>query len=32
VTVGITGTCPPALTQCEIDRIFLRTVQQALQR
>jgi hypothetical protein len=30
VTVGITGACPTALTQCEIDRIFPRTVQQAL--
>jgi hypothetical protein len=30
VTVGVTGACPPALTQCEIDRIFPRTVQQAL--
>lgn len=26
VTVGITGACPPALTQCEIDRIFPRSV------
>lgn len=30
VTLGITGACPPALTQCEIDRIFPKTVQQAL--
>lgn len=30
VTVGITGACPPALTQCEIDRIFPRTVAQEL--
>ncbi|MBN9607886.1 MAG: hypothetical protein BGO26_06675 [Actinobacteria bacterium 69-20] len=30
VTIGITGACPPALTQCEIDRIFPRTVAQEL--
>lgn len=30
VTVGITGACPPALNQCEIDRIFPRTVAQQL--
>lgn len=30
VIVGITGACPPALTQCEIDRIFPRTVAQEL--
>lgn len=30
VTVGITGACPPALAQCEIDRIFPRTVAQEL--
>ncbi len=30
VTVGITGACPPALVQCEIDRIFPRTVAQEL--
>lgn len=30
VTIGITGACPPALSQCEIDRIFPRTVAQEL--
>ncbi len=30
VTIGITGACPPALVQCEIDRIFPRTVAQEL--
>jgi hypothetical protein len=30
VTFGITGACPPALSQCEIDRIFPRTVAQEL--
>jgi hypothetical protein len=30
VTIGITGACPPALTQCEIDRIFPRTIAQEL--
>jgi hypothetical protein len=30
VTIGITGACPPALTQCEIDRIFPRTVAEEL--
>lgn len=30
VTIGITGACPPALTQCEIDRIFPRTIVQEL--
>lgn len=28
--VGITGACPPALVQCEIDRIFPNTVEQEL--
>jgi hypothetical protein len=26
VTIGVTGACPPALVQCEVDRIFPRTV------
>lgn len=30
VTLGITGACPPALTQCEVDRIFPRAVAQEL--
>lgn len=30
VTIGITGACPPALVQCEIDRIFPRTVAEEL--
>lgn len=30
VVLGITGACPPALVQCEIDRIFPRTVAQEL--
>lgn len=30
VTIGITGACPPALPQCEIDRIFPRTIAQEL--
>ncbi|MBN9608875.1 MAG: hypothetical protein J0I11_06095 [Actinobacteria bacterium] len=30
VTIGVTGACPPALPQCEIDRIFPRTVAQEL--
>lgn len=30
VTIGVTGACPPALTQCEIDRIFPRTIAQEL--
>jgi hypothetical protein len=32
VTMGITGACPPALTQCEIDRIFPRTIRQELEQ
>ena len=32
VTVGITGACPPALVQCEIDRIFPRTIRQELEQ
>lgn len=32
VIVGITGACPPALTQCEIDRIFPRTIRQELEQ
>lgn len=30
VTIGVTGACPPTLTQCEIDRIFPRTIAQEL--
>ncbi len=28
VTFGVTGACPPALSQCEVDRIFPRTIGQ----
>jgi hypothetical protein len=30
VTLGVSGACPPALMQCEVDRIFPRTVAQEL--
>jgi hypothetical protein len=32
VTVGMTGACPPALMQCELDRIFPRTVAAELEQ
>lgn len=32
VTAGMTGACPPALTQCELDRIFPRTVAAELEQ
>ncbi len=32
VTLGITGACPPALAQCELDRVFPQTVRQELDR
>lgn len=28
VTLGVTGACPPALSQCEVDRIFPRSIVQ----
>jgi hypothetical protein len=32
VTLGMTGACPPALAQCELDRVFPQTVRQELDR
>ncbi len=32
VTLGLTGACPPALAQCELDRVFPQTVRQELDR